>query len=271
MNIPKKEGKYTLNVNGKTIDIVIRYISEKMNRGEMIGMGIVSHIAHYKTVPEYLVKITNSNGDILDKLTTSDEYKYQEFLSSFISKENGATVNPEKISQELGWKFEKDADAIVVNSKFNGIVKNSIKITFYFELRDIYDVEEAMKKVVPYFENLGIKCKMAPKKKRIRSWNCFVASLYLPLDYNLNENKQYKRNTNMNKKLIRLTESDLHRIVKESVKKILREDAGNEYRGVLLPYGYDIKIWGPKIDICLDKKGWSTDEIQRAIDLDAHQ
>lgn len=36
---------------------------------------------------------------------------------------------------------------------------------------------------------------------------------------NLGENKQY----NMNKKLIRLTESDLHRIVKESVKTILRE------------------------------------------------
>ena len=36
---------------------------------------------------------------------------------------------------------------------------------------------------------------------------------------NLGENKQY----NMNKKHIRLTESDLHRIVKESVKTILRE------------------------------------------------
>ena len=37
------------------------------------------------------------------------------------------------------------------------------------------------------------------------------------------ENKQYKTNTDMNKKLIRLTESDLHRIVKESVKRILKE------------------------------------------------
>lgn len=37
------------------------------------------------------------------------------------------------------------------------------------------------------------------------------------------ENNQYKRNTNMNKKLIRLTESDLHRIVKESVNRILKE------------------------------------------------
>lgn len=31
----------------------------------------------------------------------------------------------------------------------------------------------------------------------------------------------------MNKKLIRLTEGDLHRIVKESVKKILKESQGN--------------------------------------------
>ena len=37
------------------------------------------------------------------------------------------------------------------------------------------------------------------------------------------ENKQYNSNTNMNKKLIRLTESDLHRIIKESVNKVLNE------------------------------------------------
>ena len=41
--------------------------------------------------------------------------------------------------------------------------------------------------------------------------------------YHLIENKQYNTNTNMNKKLIRLTESDLHLIVKESVNKILKE------------------------------------------------
>ena len=39
-----------------------------------------------------------------------------------------------------------------------------------------------------------------------------------------NENKQY---TNMNKKQIRLTESDLKQIVKESVNKILKEDESN--------------------------------------------
>lgn len=37
------------------------------------------------------------------------------------------------------------------------------------------------------------------------------------------ENKQYKTNTNMNKKLIRLTESDLHKIVKEAVNRIIKE------------------------------------------------
>ena len=68
------------------------------------------------------------------------------------------------------------------------------------------------------------------------------------------------------KQIIRLTESDIHRMVKESVKKILREDAGNEYRGVFLPHGCNIKRWMPKIDICLDEKGWSVDEVQNAID-----
>ena len=32
-----------------------------------------------------------------------------------------------------------------------------------------------------------------------------------------------------NKKLIRLTESDLHRIVKESVNKVIKEDVSNGY------------------------------------------
>ena len=39
------------------------------------------------------------------------------------------------------------------------------------------------------------------------------------MNNNLDENKQYNTNRNMNKKLIRLTEQDLHRIVKESAKK----------------------------------------------------
>lgn len=37
-------------------------------------------------------------------------------------------------------------------------------------------------------------------------------------------NNRLNCNTNMNKKLVRLTESDLHRIVKESVNRVLKED-----------------------------------------------
>ena len=37
------------------------------------------------------------------------------------------------------------------------------------------------------------------------------------------ENKQVNTYLNMNKKLVRLTESDLHKIVKESVKRVLNE------------------------------------------------
>ena len=42
-------------------------------------------------------------------------------------------------------------------------------------------------------------------------------------DY-VSENKQYKTNTNMNKKLIRLTESELRNMIAESVKRVLNED-----------------------------------------------
>ncbi len=51
------------------------------------------------------------------------------------------------------------------------------------------------------------------------------------------ENKQH---TNMNKKLIRLTESDLHRIVKESVNRILRESL-EEKKDSVLKESYDVE------------------------------
>ena len=43
-----------------------------------------------------------------------------------------------------------------------------------------------------------------------------------------NDNNKLNCNTNMNKKLIRLTESDLHRIVKKSVSKILKESYADD-------------------------------------------
>ena len=43
-----------------------------------------------------------------------------------------------------------------------------------------------------------------------------------------NDNNKLNCNTNMNKKLIRLTESDLHKIVKESVNKVLLKEDSDE-------------------------------------------
>lgn len=49
------------------------------------------------------------------------------------------------------------------------------------------------------------------------------------------ENKQYNKNRNM-KKNIRLTEGDLHRIVKESVNKILKEGWTKKRNGIFRLY-----------------------------------
>ena len=71
---------------------------------------------------------------------------------------------------------------------------------------------------------------------------------------NIGENKEIKHYTNMNKKLIRLTESDLHKIVKESVNRIInemgdtnrvkeREQKAAEYvKGADRLYGYKFGI-----------------------------
>lgn len=62
------------------------------------------------------------------------------------------------------------------------------------------------------------------------------------MNNNLDENKQYNTNRNMNKKLIRLTEQDLYRIVKESAKRVLRENSididDDNYFGGDLPDRY---------------------------------
>lgn len=64
---------------------------------------------------------------------------------------------------------------------------------------------------------------------------------------NNNENKQYKSNTKMNKKIIRLTESDLHKIVKESVNRVLNEElAKKDWGGVNIAYSGKVgkNEWG---------------------------
>lgn len=53
--------------------------------------------------------------------------------------------------------------------------------------------------------------------------NDVLIAVYAVADELYRNNNQLNCNLNMNKKLIRLTESDLHQIVKESVNKVLRE------------------------------------------------
>ena len=53
--------------------------------------------------------------------------------------------------------------------------------------------------------------------------NDVLTAIYAVADELYRNNNQLNCNLNMNKKLIRLTESDLHRIVKESVNRILKE------------------------------------------------
>jgi hypothetical protein len=54
----------------------------------------------------------------------------------------------------------------------------------------------------------------------------------------MKSNNQLNCNLNMNKKLIRLTESDLHRIVKESVNRVLRENKVRTNRKTIKESGH---------------------------------
>lgn len=74
------------------------------------------------------------------------------------------------------------------------------------------------------FKNQSVESKdRVPQNISVDNDGNYVSANAWGADY-VSENKQYKTNTNMNKKLIKLTESDLHRIVKETVNRILKED-----------------------------------------------
>lgn len=74
------------------------------------------------------------------------------------------------------------------------------------------------------FKNQSVESKdRVPQNISVDNDGNYVSANAWGADY-VSENKQYKRNTNMNKKLIRLTENDLRRIVRESVKRTLNEE-----------------------------------------------
>ena len=68
--------------------------------------------------------------------------------------------------------------------------------------------------------------------------------------------------------VIRLNEEKLRNIVSKCVKRVLNESAFvNWYRGINL---YNLDFLRENVDACLDKKGWSREKIQRAVDKIYH-
>ena len=84
----------------------------------------------------------------------------------------------------------------------------------------------------------------------------------------MKSNNQLNCNLNMNKKLIRLTESDLHRIVNESVKRIVKESHNNEILDAL--YALQIAL-NDVLESCSSKTSrinqWATRVSQEADEI----
>jgi hypothetical protein len=211
MNIPKREGKYTLKIGRNTAEIDIHLEAQRMNRLDMIGAGIRSRIGGYTYEPKYDVNILDSDGNVIDSISTFEPSEYTSFISSHVAKENNMNVNPKAVMEKLCMKIQREF-AYVFQSKFGGIVRNRMKFTYYMEVKDPQDI-------VNYFDSIGIVCKIAPKKKSVRAGLCWAASVYLPLDFDINSLDESRR---LNKRVMRLTESDLRRIVSDAVSKILR-------------------------------------------------
>ena len=236
MNIPKRNGHYEIKTGSNTIVVDIETVGVRMSKLDKIEAGDRSRIGGYKYVPKYNVKVLDANGNVIDSLpdyNSYDENEYVNFISSFIGKEVGASVSPDKLRQDLVFKFQQDTGMYVMDSKFNGIVKNKIKFTFYVDdwhpdRGGRYDPSE----ISAYFEKLGAVCKIAEKKKNVRAGQCWVASVYLPVDFRLDESKK------ASKRLIRLTENDLHRIVKEVVNQMISERREGDHEFVKGNDGY---------------------------------
>lgn len=220
MNIPKKEGKYTLNIGEKTLNIDIHIQAERMNRLDMIGAGMRSRIGGFKYVPQFNVSVLDGDGNVIDSISTFDEGKYVAFITSYVVNENDITVDPEKIKQELYMKIQKSFGSMVMKNMFNGVVKDKLKFTYYV---DDWDINNGCyyepQKLVDFFTKMGIECKVAPKKRGVRASTCWVASVYVPLDFDVNTLMESRRP-------IRLTESELRKMISESVKEVLENNFG---------------------------------------------
>lgn len=219
MNIPKKEGKYSLNIGQNTVKIDIYQESVRLSKMDLIGSR--HSIGGYKYETKYDVKVLDADKNIVDHISTFDSGKYVSFISSLIANENGITTNPKKIMDDLYMKIQRDFGALVNKSGFNGIVRNKMKMTFYVDTWNrengcYYDPQD----LVDFFDKIGIVCKVAPKEKAYRAGSVWVTSVYVPMDFDMNSLKESRK---FNKRVMRLTESDLHKIINKTVKRILNK------------------------------------------------
>lgn len=156
--------------------------------------------------------------DISWSPTLTRFYYVKSNFITFSSQGNVPSVHPSMYTDRDERHFMCDNGYKVVSRKFRG--------KEYFNFKDtkgniISDIDFTQVKPFSRYKDMTARG-YTPNRR------CYMVFDNGDLD-EVNENKQYKTNRNM-KQVIRLTESDLHRVIKESVNKILNE-IGDTKRG----------------------------------------
>ncbi|MBR5323773.1 MAG: hypothetical protein IKV14_03005 [Muribaculaceae bacterium] len=137
-----------------------------------------------------------------------------------------------------------------------GMFKNYINQGFSFYIIDNGDESDYVRYVVMMIGENGEKffydldnSQMTPNS--ISDFQSHLTDEAISFIQKLNENNEYKTNRKM-KQVIRLNESDLHRMIKESVRTVLREDESFDYNGNKDKDDYklifSIRAWVRKIE-----------------------
>lgn len=190
-NIPIKTGEYTDTIGDKTIKITITPVALRMNRGDMIAAGMRSRVGGYKQGKRFDIELTDSEGNVVMRNYFEDEFKYKEFMGELIARESGTNVNPTDFLQKFVFKIQKGANVYVKEFKFMGLKDNAVKGKLFID-DWLLNGSGSYKAdyLVDVFERMGIKYKIAPTKKGVRGSNCFVVTVLVPFDFDLNEGKK---------------------------------------------------------------------------------
>ena len=133
-----------------------------------------------------------------------------------VFSENGEYDSDVSVDMDI-----KDEEGNVIGRKKSFEV---IQYVYNCQLLDINDATLINQQVQSIWRNKGFNDPFAntPKKAKVMRLKPNE-----PIEQ-IVENKQCNTNRNMNRQIIRLTESDLHRIVKKSVSKILKESYADD-------------------------------------------